>query len=114
VSDTLVDGRKQVIQDGLSNINSVDSDNATDSFTLPASSSGGKGSSDILSKNKTPLALSAATSSVLTLTQEAVATPSIVLAAVTSSTLPAAAISFRCQFSTPATKALQTLKLNTL
>jgi hypothetical protein len=83
-SEALVDSREQVIRDGLNDINSVDSNNATNSFTLPAGSNG-KGSSDILSNNTTSFTLSAAaTSSTLTVT----------LQAVTSFKVSAAAMSF--------------------
>lgn len=91
MSEALVDSRKQVIRDGLNDINSVDSDNATDSFTLPASSSDDKGSLDILSNNTTSFTLSAAVTSFRV---SAATRSSTVLAAATSSTLPAAAISF--------------------
>jgi hypothetical protein len=82
MSETLVDGRKQIIQNRLSNINSIDSDNATDSFILPASSSGSKGS-----LGKTSLILSATTSSILTFILQAAVTSFTVSAAATSSTV---------------------------
>jgi hypothetical protein len=101
-SEALVDSREQVIQDILNDINSVDSNNAINFFTLLAGSNG-KGSSDILSNNTTSFTLSAAaTSLTLTVTLQAVtsfrvsaiATSPTLLAAATSSTLPAAAMSF--------------------
>jgi len=85
----------------LNNINSVSLDNETDSFTLLATSSDGKGSLDIILDNTTSFTLSAAAMS-STLTLQAAVTsfrvsaalmPSTVLAAVASSALPTAAIS---------------------
>ena len=70
-SEALVDSREQVIRDRLNDINSVDSNNATNFFTLPTGSNG-KGFSDILSNNTTSFTLSAAaTSSTLTVTLQA-------------------------------------------
>jgi hypothetical protein len=91
-----------VIQDRLNDINSVDLNNITNSFTLSAGSNS-KGSLDILSNNTTSFTLpAAATSSTLTVILQAVTSfrvsaavmSSTLLAAVTSSTLSAAAMSF--------------------
>ena len=79
--EALVDSRKQVIQDGLYDINCVTSDNATN-FTLPASNSDAKGSLEILSNDMTSFTPSASVTS-FTLTASA-----------TSFTVPAAATSF--------------------
>jgi hypothetical protein len=118
-SEALVDSSEQVIRDGLNDINGVDSNNATNSFTLPAGSNG-KGSSDILSNNATSFTLSAAaTSSTLTVTLQAVtsfkvlaaATSPTLLAAATSSTLSAAATSFPLLVSNSCNKGLSEDKI---
>jgi hypothetical protein len=98
-----VESSEQVIQDGLNSIDSVNSNNAVNSFILQAGCNG-KGFSDILSNNATSFTLlAAATSSTWTVTLQAVtsfrvsaaATSPNLLAAATSSTLPAdAAMSF--------------------
>jgi hypothetical protein len=57
-----VNSSEQVIQDGLNGIDSVDSNNAVNSFILQAGCNS-KGSSDILSNNATSFTLSAAATS---------------------------------------------------
>jgi ABC-type uncharacterized transport system permease subunit len=93
--EALVDRREQVIQDGLHSVNSVK--NATDSFTLLASSLDSKGFGNILLNNITVFTLLAAVSSTLTVTLQA-ALASFTVLAITSSTstltLQAAVTSF--------------------
>ena len=104
MSEALLDSRKQVIQDGLHDINCVVSDNATESM-LPASSSDGKGSSEILSNKTTSFTLSASMMSL------ASATSCTLQASATSFTVTAAATSFTLLVSNSHNEKLETKQL---
>jgi hypothetical protein len=118
--EALVNSRKQVIQDGLNDINSVNLDNATNSFTLLASSSNSKGFLDNLLNNIISFTLLAIISSTLMVTLQATiisfivlatTTSSIVLATTKSSTLLAAIISFLLLVSNSYNKGLLDTKI---